>query len=245
MWRLSQSLPTALQTGHSLAYQHVQTSPSEEARRFRLMVLVARGDLVEDLADILEDLGVEPLGFLPELLASVNTMAEQLESRPGLVSWIQMAASGTGLLLIDRGVPTFYRFTSWGVDQVIQRAAVHLGRSFEDVSATLQGGSLTRPTEVGGNEVAAVSDSIVPLLQEMQSTVQFHLRQAGRSDLTQVILSGGGAKLPGMESLLGSVLQAPCSTLDTLLVGLGLPQGDEGRYAACLGAVKALEGRAP
>lgn len=242
IWRLKQSLPVDLRTDHAVAYQHVATVAGTDARRFRLLVTAAPEPVVQGLADLLVELGLECRGFLPDALAAVNVAEAALEAQGGVTAWLQVSMSGTVVMLLDAGVPVDYRLLEWGV----HRMAAHLGERMncpeDQALEVLSSGRLLAAKPAAPADLALASASMVPFMHELQISLEHQLSKVGARRLARVVLAGRGAGVPGLADTLADLLGAPCAPLHAGLAGPGLPAGQEGLFAGALGAARALEG---
>ena len=244
LWRIKQTLPLALRTGHAVAYQHVATVAGTDARRFRLLVTAAPEAIVQALGDALADAGLECRGFLPDALAAANVAEAELEAQGGVTAWVQVATSGTVLMLMDAGVPVEYRLLEWGVNRMTAQLAALMNCPLDNALEVLSSGRLLAAKPAAPADLALAGACLVPFMHELQLSLDHQLAKAGSRRLARVVLAGRGAGVPGLADLVADLVGAPCAPMHAGLAGPGLPAGQEGLYAGALGAARALESTA-
>jgi len=130
---------------------------------------------------------------------------------------LDLGASSTLATVLDGGTSLFGRILAFGADQLTQSLAeswqVDLSEAEQRklVAARGEGGAEDRQALEGASQAY-----VQRLKTELNRTLALFRRQYGDRKPERVLLSGGGAQLPGLDKYIGEVLGLPVVFLDTL-----------------------------
>ena len=117
----------------------------------------------------------------------------------------------------------FARVLEWGGSSFDDALARALDMTPEDAEALKQGLSLEGDALTGGLSPIQLEAARTALRQELQvlsrelvSSLQFYQSRPGSLDLGQVLLTGGGSQLAGLDAELSKQLGVPVHTADPL-----------------------------
>lgn len=167
----------------------------ESAFEFNVLLCAAKREVIDPLCAVCAGAGLTPTVLLPSVLALVgalrNAPAQTEPATPTLL--INLGARSTTLVLLEQ-------------------------TGFQARSLVLGGGSVASPSagESGGEtETAlAIRSFANRLVQEITRTL-VHFRQPGVTESPlRVVITGGGARLPGLIESLATQLNVPVALLD-------------------------------
>ena len=210
-------------------------------KRTDVLVVAARTDVVHQHAATLQAAGLEPVVMEVEPLAVVRAVASH--AAPEVVTaCIHLGSSVTMILVAEGEAPRVIRTVAFGTTQLLEAVAAQLGAAGEapDVlQARLTGGSLP-----GGNGEGipglrdALDDSLASLVTEIRRSLEYYGGRYRAVVPDRVVVTGGGAALPGMTDSLTSSLDMPVELGDPF-AGLGGPPAGVARESSAAYAVAA------
>lgn len=189
------------------------------------------------------------------------------EDGDGLVAVIDVGASTTSVLIAKDGVPQFVRLIPAGGRDLTSALATRLGMIPADaelLKRQLGLGSRKGVPEEHHEALGIIYETTSELLISLRNTVQYYLNSRPDETVRQLVLSGGGAALPGFAESLAEVTRLEVVTGDpfqrvdlsrrlqagehgqghsALTVALGLAIGDGGAPAGT-GSVAVAAGTA-
>ena len=193
-----------------LDYDVLDEFDREGARMMRLLVVAAQREMVNSLVKAALSAKVEPVGvdLVPFALIRAVGQDEGLgldEPDMGGEAVVDVGADVTNICVHERAVARFVRILPSGGQDVTRAMADTLGVEPE-VAEVLKRG---QPAEGGPPQadVRSVLESRVNVLvDEIRSSLDFYRAQAPGADVTRVLVTGGGSKLPGfLDRLSGRI----------------------------------------
>lgn len=192
----------------------------------RVLLVFAHRDLVDGYLDACNRAGLKLHGIdfdaFALLRAFGNTEAGEEERRAALIA-VSIGHERTIFAVSDGTICDFARVLEWGgasLDTAIARA---LDLEPEDAEPVKQQLSLGGPVEIEGiSEIqieaarAAIKQELQLLARELVSSLQFYQSRAGSLDIGEILLTGGGAQLGGIDAELGRQLGVPIRIGDPL-----------------------------
>jgi type IV pilus assembly protein PilM len=179
----------------------------EGARMLRLLVVAAQRAMVTNMVEAATRAKVEPVGvdLVPFALIRSVGMSDGLgldESGLGAEAIVDVGADVTNICVHDHGVARFVRILPSGGRDVTRAVAEALSIS-EDEAESLKWGQ-----PVPGAPAPAEVHSIVErragiLVDEIRSSLDFYRAQMPDAEVSRVLVTGGGSKLPGFVERLG------------------------------------------
>jgi type IV pilus assembly protein PilM len=211
---LQQSLPFQVQEMIPLPleeavldYDVLDEFEQEGARMLRLLVVAAQRAMVTNMVEAATHAKVEPVGvdLVPFALIRSVGMSDGLgldESGLGGEAIVDVGADVTNICVHDHGVARFVRILPSGGRDVTRAVAEALSIS-EDEAESLKWGQpvpgAPAPTEVH----SIVERRAGILVDEIRSSLDFYRAQMPDADVSRVLVTGGGSKLPGFVERLG------------------------------------------
>jgi type IV pilus assembly protein PilM len=205
---LSQALPFQIQElipipleDAVLDHDVLDEFDQEGTRMLRLLVVAAQRTMVTTMVDAATQAKVEPVGvdLVPFALIRSVGQGDGLnldESGMGGEAIVDVGADVTNMCVHERGVARFVRILPSGGRDVTRALADALSVSEEEAESLKWG----QPVE--GAPSPAEVQSIVDrragvLVDEIRSSLDFYRAQMPDSEVSRVLVTGGGSKLPG------------------------------------------------
>lgn len=184
-----------------LDYDVLDEFEQEGARMLRLLVVAAQREMVTNMVRAATAARIEPVGVDLVPFALIRSVGQDDglnldESGLGGEAVVDVGADVTNICVHERGVARFVRILPSGGRDVTRAVADALSIS-EDEAESLKWGQ-----PVPGAPAPAEVGSIVErrggvLVDEIRSSLDFYRAQVPDSDVTRVLVTGGGSKLPG------------------------------------------------
>ncbi|MEO1062604.1 MAG: type IV pilus assembly protein PilM [Actinomycetota bacterium] len=205
-----------------LDFQELERDVNEDGEPIvRVLVVAAQRDMLNTLMEALQgaDLTVEMVDLMP--FGLVRSLADTDlgsidDSGPIADAIVAIGAGVTTVVVHELGVPRFIRLLTLGAETVTEG----LAREFEidvdgaeGIKRQLIAGQLDHAEQTRANSV--VTDRIGPLVDEIRSSLDYHMAHES-SSLRRVLLTGGGARLPRIADHLRTQLDTEVVTADPL-----------------------------
>lgn len=149
---------------------------------------------------------------------------EAEEAAPGAGEFVALLDVGGGVTnvhIVKDGVPYFTRDLPIGTSQFVEEFQKQLGLTYETASAIAAGEACDVDGELVADIVRSVAEEIYQGLEPSLS----YLKNSGEADgIDRIVVSGGGASLPGLASYLAECYQVPGEVADPL-AGLAFEDG--------------------
>ena len=178
-----------------------------DARMVRLLLVAAHKDMVANHVGVAEKAGLRPVGVDLNAFAVMRSLVPDPETVEGSEMLVDIGSGVTNIVVHERGTPRFVRILVLGGGDITEGLVTTLGVSPEDAEAT--------KTQIGltgeGEERAArvIEERAGQFVDEVRGSLDYYLAQTGSSQVSRVILSGGGAKLSGLPERLSNALRVP------------------------------------
>jgi type IV pilus assembly protein PilM len=205
---LKQSLPYQVQElipipleDAVLDYDLLDEFEHEGARMVRLLIVAAQREMVTNIVQAATQARVEPVGvdLVPFALIRSVGQDEGLnldESGLGGEAIVDVGADVTNICVHERGVARFVRILPSGGRDVTRAIAEALSIPEESAESLKWGQPV--PDAPEPSEVASIVDRRAGVLvDEIRSSLDFYRAQVPDSNVTRVLVTGGGSKLPG------------------------------------------------
>jgi type IV pilus assembly protein PilM len=170
------------------------------ANQMEILLVAAKKEMVNTHADIVRDAGFNPRIIDVDSFAIQNAIASSSGGAGDLVTGlVNIGSDVTNINIIQDNIPYFTRDLSVGSNVFIEAIQRNLGVDFEEADAMLCGESEIEDEE-RCNEV--IAEAAGEISMGIERSISF-LKTAGDAEqIDQVILSGGGARIPGLKEIL-------------------------------------------
>jgi type IV pilus assembly protein PilM len=204
-----------------------------ESSERRLLLVAAQRDVISDELGAVDAAGLTAVAVDSSSLALLRAVAEHkspgVSPTGGLEAVVGIGADLITVAVRDGGAPRFMRtvaLTSPG------------GPSVSDpLSPIVSPGDRSRPTARSVTApVVGAAQRLESIVSEVRSSLEYLLSQSGTGHFEQVLLTGGGAMLPGVTEALSTSLGLPVKLAELPLevdhkeLGLDKDAFDEASY---------------
>lgn len=211
-----------------------------DSDQMNVMLVAAPKDLVESRVNVLEAAGLEPLAIDVEAFAIIRALAEcsMIDSIVGkTVAFIDIGASHTDVNIVADGQFALTRSIPIAGDSFTNAIKTLTALSFEEAERmkfemTMQE-SIDKITvqEAESKCWRVVQPLLDELLREIRRSIHYYQSQfpegSEQASVSQIVLIGGTAKMPGMAAYMESKLNVPVQMGDAFSSGVISP----GRFA--------------
>jgi type IV pilus assembly protein PilM len=165
----------------------------------RVVVAAAHRDLVEPVVEVVTDAGIVVDGVDLAASALLRALAASDEQSDEAEAIVAVGAEVTTVVIHERGEPTFVRTIAKGGNGVTRAIATALDLPFPDAEALKRRIDVTTamsngvPPEAG----AAAREGSGVLVAEIRNSIDYYSALEGRSAVSRIVLTGGGALLSG------------------------------------------------
>ncbi|MGH2739094.1 MAG: type IV pilus assembly protein PilM [Actinomycetota bacterium] len=175
-------------------------------RSYRLFVVAAQREILDQLVEAAEMARLEPLGIDLIPFALIRSVAMDMglgleEADAGEEALVDIGADVTNICVHDRGVPRFVRILPSGGRDVLRLVAGSLGIPVDEVEAHARGEAVPN---LPGEAPNALRNAVGTLVDEVRSSLDFYQAQTPDARIGRVLVTGGGSKLPDLLDVLAS-----------------------------------------
>lgn len=198
----------------------------------RILIVAAQRDMISRYSSVIRAAGLRPQGVDVKALSLVrSTLPSSLFDDEGAILLLDIGTEITNLVISQGGSPTLTRFIPGGSNYLAQAVAEAADLSEEEAERQLMNPNVRIGPEIeledeGESESAMVSleknedfdpalmydvrrgleDAVQVLAEDVQRSIEYHISQPGSREVTQVIVSGEGALVRGIDAYLGDLL---------------------------------------
>ena len=189
---------------------------TETGSQLRGMMVAANKASVSTHVKVIEDAGLHPQ--MIDLYALALCRAHAIEEWNGhTVAFVDIGARTTNVVVVSGGVPRFVRTLPGGGQDATDAVASAMQISAEDAE------QLKREVGVGfqiAENLTAAADALTTtsrsLVESIRNTFVFYSGNNPGAGIEHVVLTGGGAYLPGLDQALTNASRLPVSFGDGL-----------------------------
>jgi len=207
----------------------------------RGLLVAASEDLILGSIQAAEEAGLEVEQVDINSFAVLRSAAHsgRVGTAPDTEAVVDIGARLCIIVVHEGGVPRFVRHLMLGSESINDALVTKAGLTPEQANAVkLMPGawSGTDPEQVQ----RVLGQAVTALVDEIRSSVDFYLASGDGRRLSRLVLTGGGAQLPGLAERLSGTVHAPVvrgapfASLDTAKCGLS---PDQLQFVECMAAV--------
>jgi type IV pilus assembly protein PilM len=175
-------------------------------RMLRVLLVAGHRDMVTANVDAAAGAGLKPVGVDLNPFAVLRLMGDASAMDQGSQVLIDIGAGVTNIVVHDHGVPTFVRILVLGGDDITAALASGLSVEVEEAELVKRRSTLGDHTDVANRIVTEQADQFV---DEIRSSLDYYQAQTGSTRLSGIVLTGGGALLPGLADRLADAVRLP------------------------------------
>ena len=195
-----------------LDFDVLEELEQEDAKMLRLLVVAAQRDMVTRLVESAQRAKLDPVGvdLVPFALIRAVGQDEGLgleEAEAGGEAIVDVGSDVTNICVHERAVARFVRILPSGGRDVTTGVATTLGIDPEDAEG-LKRGQQPEGAPSGPEAEAILRNRVSNLVDEIRSSLDFYRAQTPGAEVTRLLVTGGGSKMPGLLELLGERVDA-------------------------------------
>jgi type IV pilus assembly protein PilM len=162
----------------------------------------------------------------------------------GTVALVEIGASTTSVVLVSNGVPQFVRIIPSGGDDVTGDLAsrLEIPRELAEGAKRTLGLTSSSQTKEDRSASTVIFETVNELLGSLRNTISYYANTRPNENVSHIVLTGGGAELPGLREALQEVTRLSVVAADPLSVvslGRGVSQealaASRSNYTVALG----------
>jgi type IV pilus assembly protein PilM len=194
---------------------HVLLAAVQEATVARLVAAVEAGGLSVAAVDLVPLALIRPLARAVPDLALVGAGAAGdpglalAEGRVGAEGIVSFGGGVTAIAVHEGGVPRFVRVLGTGGRELTDAIASELDLPPETAEALKRQLGGDGHDELVARARASIERPLSVLLDEVRSSIDYYRNQPGSSPLLRIVVTGGGAQLPGLSERLSALVGVP------------------------------------
>ncbi len=180
-------------------------NPNEQAEdgepQISLLLVAAKKDKVEELADLVVGAGLTPLVLDVDAFAIENMYDINYHAAPGeITALVNIGASVMNINIVKDGTSVFTRDISIGGNRYTEAIQRELGASFEEAEAAKKGeGRATLDREAVAAILATVN---IEVASEVANSIDYFRTTNMDGEIGRILLCGGGARVKGLTEQL-------------------------------------------
>ena len=198
-WEAEQYIPFDVNEVH-LDFQILDTSEGEG--QMDVLLVAAKRDLVDDYVQVISEAGLVPAVVDVAAFAVENAFENNYDCEPDeVVGLVNIGAQVVNINVVQNGIPVFTRDITTGGNQFTEEIQKSLSITFEEAERIKLGGSSEQDQEVVPQEVEQAMRSVTDtVLGEISRSLDFYAATSAENRIGRVLLAGGGANIPGLDS---------------------------------------------
>ncbi|MGI8872799.1 MAG: type IV pilus assembly protein PilM [Egibacteraceae bacterium] len=205
---VGEHLPIPVEDAYIDSYpiEHYETEDGQ--RLTRTLLVGTQRDTIDTLVGVVEAAGLKPVSIDLDPLAALRSLtgADSVGDECQMV--LDVGHGVTDLVVQQGGVPHFVRILLMGGHAITSAMADELGLSYEDAEATKL--SAAGASTFGASGAArTLVHHVSRFEEEVRGSLHFYQAQPDAVTVDSVVLTGGGAQLPGLAERLQSALRLP------------------------------------
>jgi type IV pilus assembly protein PilM len=198
-WEAEQYIPFDVNEVN-LDFQILETSDSEG--QMDVLLVAAKKDLIDDYVQVIREAGLTPVAVDVAGFAIENAFEINYDTAPDdVIALVNIGAQVVNINIMAGGVPCFTRDITTAGNQYTEEIQKALSISFEEAERIKLGGQGTDSQDVVPQEVEQAMQSVTEtVIGEISRSLDFYAATTAESRINKVYLSGGSAKVSGLEA---------------------------------------------
>ncbi len=204
-----------------LDFQILGDNEEEETKRMDVLLVAGKKDIIDRQVSIVKGVGLRPVlidvdSFALENLYDYN-MGE--DTNTGSVVLLNIGATFTNINIIENGISRFTRDVSIAGNNLTKALQRDLRLDYLKAEELKKNKAvILGEDEEGDKESEQISDIIKPvfheLLGEIRRSLDYYQAQSSERSLKKIILSGGTAKIKGIEKFITQETKLPVERIN-------------------------------
>ena len=201
-WEAEQYIPFPLE---EVNLDFSTISKNEETKKMQVLIVAAPIRLVTKYTGILKSIGLFTLALETEIIAVSRLISTQISSDK-TVMVINLGSNSTAFSILKKGSFSFVGSISNGGKALTRTVAHELGFDIERAEEYKKTYGLEEEN-LEGKVLTAIKPLIDKIVQEIRKATSFYRQENPHDQISNLILTGGTAYLPGIASYLTQNLE--------------------------------------
>lgn len=193
----------------------------------RILIVAAQKEMIQRYTSAVRTAGLRPVGVDVKALSLLrSTLPDALFEDESAVLLLDIGTELSNLIIAQNGTPTLTRFIPGGSGNFVQAIADAADLPEDEAEQQLMNPRVRMGYEDGkeSEETAeedsedefdpaliydirrGLEDAAQALAEDVQRSIEYHYSQPGARDVSQVVLSGEGALVAGLDGYFGELL---------------------------------------
>lgn len=195
-----------------LDFHLLETYETDDGSRFsRILLVAAQRTMVETIVECVRAAKLTPVLVDLEAFSLLRSLGhtQLLPDREGEML-LDVGSAVTNIVVHHNGVPKFVRILLMGGDGITDSLAGALGMSHDEAEQVKSSTGMVPDGGVALDEAGRlVTERANRFVEEIRGSLDYYAAQLESINVSRVVLSGGGGKLPNLQERLSSVLGLP------------------------------------
>ncbi|UCG12292.1 MAG: type IV pilus assembly protein PilM [Deltaproteobacteria bacterium] len=198
----------------NIDFQILGSSP-EKMDRMEVMLVAAKKEVIDDYTNLLKKSGLSPQVIDVDFFALENAYeANYPVTESGGVALVDIGANKMNINVLKNGVSMFNRDASIGGAQITEDIQQRFGLEYEDAEKVKLG---LASDQVSVQDLEAIFVSAATgWATEVKRAIDFFYATYPEETISQILLSGGSSRLPGLDSLFRKDTNIPVAHFNPL-----------------------------
>ena len=213
-WEAEQYIPFDI---NEVNLDHQLLGESSADGQMDVLLVAVKKELIDDYLSVVSDAGMNLAIMDVDAFALGNAYEHSYDPDPdGAVALVDIGASVININVMNGSHPVFTRDITSGGNQYTEEIQKTLSISFEEAEQIKVGsGSDEASKDVVPQEVQdSIREVSETLLGEIQRSLDFYRATTSNTAIQKVLLSGGGAQVPGLDRLFQERIEIPFEFAD-------------------------------
>ncbi len=184
-----------------------------------VLLVAAKKDLIDDYVQVISEAGLTPSVIDVAAFAVENAFEANYDVNPNeVVALVNIGAQVVNINIVSQGIPAFTRDVSTGGNVYTEEIQKALSVGWEEAERLKIGGDPGEESqEVVPQEVEKAMRSVSEtVLGEISRSLDFFAATAAEARIGRVFLSGGGARVSGLDAAFQGKTNLPVEMLNPL-----------------------------
>jgi type IV pilus assembly protein PilM len=207
-WEAEQYIPFDI-NDVNLDYVVLETGSSDT---MDVLLVAVKRDRINDFTSVIVQAGKDPVLVDVDVFAVQNAFETNYSSRGETVALVNVGASVMNINVLHNGNSVFWRDVAFGGNLYTEAIQREFNLPREDAERIKLGGDVGQISRQQVDSVLSAASE--DLAAELQKTIDFFVATSSVDRLDRVMLSGGGALVANLDSVLQERFQVPVELLN-------------------------------
>lgn len=178
-----------------------------EEPTLRILLVAGHKQMIADHVRAVSDAGLRPAGVDLNPFALIRAVGSDSPLDQGSEILVDVGAGVTNIVIHDSGVPEFVRILVMGGGDITEALQDAHGLDREEAEDAKR--ELGLQGDPAGELAETIADQAGEFIDEVRSSVDYYQAQTGGTELTRLVLIGGGSQLGGLAEQLSEAVRMP------------------------------------